>query len=141
VFGRRFLSNCVDETVTLFQVAHSDEGQYVLSLSSSLNPNDETKTLHVVFNITVKTIPTTPSALDVAAIAGIAIGAVVFVVAVIVLVGVCMKRRGIKGCLKQYLSSLFSRVGKPCLQLDVVFEKSVHDAVPFIETAFCFATS
>jgi len=103
VLGRRFLSIFVDETITLFQVAHSDEGQYVLTLSSSQNPNDETKTLHVVFNITVETIPTTPSALDVAAIAGIAIGAVVFVVAVIVMVGVCMKRLGSKGCLKQIL--------------------------------------
>jgi len=44
------------QNITLFQVAHSDQGQYVFSLSSSLNPNDETKTLHVIFNITVETV-------------------------------------------------------------------------------------
>jgi len=88
------------QTITLFQVAHSDQGQYVFSLSSSLNPNDETKTLHVTFNITVETAPpTTPS--NVAMIAGIAAGSVVFLVALVVLAGVCMKRRGNKGCLKE----------------------------------------
>jgi len=34
-------------------------------------------------------------------IAGIAVGSVVFLVALVVLAGVCMKRRGKKGCLKQ----------------------------------------
>jgi len=43
--------------------------------------------------------PTTPS--NVAMIAGIAVGSVVFLVALVVLAGVCMKRRGKKGCLKQ----------------------------------------
>jgi len=88
------------QTITLFQVAHSDEGQYIFSLNSSLNPNDETKTLHVIFNITVETTPPTTSS-NVAMIAGIAVGSVVFLVAVVVLAGVCLRRRGKKGCLKE----------------------------------------
>jgi len=88
------------QNITLFQVAHSDQGQYVFSLSSSLNPNDETKTLHVIFNITVETTPPTTSS-NVAMIAGIAAGSVVFLVALVVLAGVCLQRRGNKGCLKE----------------------------------------
>jgi len=91
------------QTITLFQVTHSDEGQYVFSLSSSLHPNDETKTLNVTFNITVGESTAPPTATptsDVAMIAGIAFGSVVFLFAVVVLVGVCLRRRGKKGYLK-----------------------------------------
>jgi len=91
------------QTITLFQVTHSDEGQYVFSLSSSLHPNDETKTLHVTFNITVETDPPTTPSND-AMIAGIAVGSVVFLVAVVVLAVVCLRRRGKKGYLQnQYI--------------------------------------
>ena len=97
--GLRFLSIVDKFIITLFQIAHSDEVQYIFSLSSSLNPSDETKTLHVIFNITVETDPPTTSS-NVAMIAGIAVGSVVFLVAVVVLAGVCLKRRGKKGYLK-----------------------------------------
>ena len=101
--GLRFLSIVDKLIITLFQIAHSDQGQYRFSLSSSLNPTDETKTLHVIFNITVETDPPTTSS-NVAMIAGIAVGSVVFLVAVIVLVGVCLRRRGKKGYLQnQYI--------------------------------------
>jgi len=83
----------------LFQIAHSDQGQYRFSLSSSLNPSDETKALHVIFNITVETAPPTTQS-NVAMVAGIAVGSVVFFVAVVVLAVVCLKRRGKKGYLK-----------------------------------------
>ena len=98
--GLRFLSIVDKLIITLFQVAHSDQGQYLFSLSSSLNPSDETKTIYVIFNITVETAQTTTPS-NVAMIAGIAVGSVVFLVAVVVLAGVCLRRRGKKGCLKQ----------------------------------------